>query len=91
MDFNNSEIKENTVQYNTVYSKTSPATLTEKRAMKKEEAKPLSQSEYIENLVLSTPPQHQKKTIQKSCLINPYKKKYNFFSIIKIVANQPKK
>ena len=31
-------------------------------------AKPLSQSKYIENLVLSTPPQHQKKTIQKSCL-----------------------
>ena len=39
-------------------------------------AKPLSQSKYIENRVLSTPPQHQKKTIQKKLfkIINPYKK-----------------
>ena len=28
-------------------------------------AKPLSQSKYIENLVLSTPPQHQKKKLYK--------------------------
>ena len=27
--------------------------------------KPLSQSKYIENLVLSTPPQHQKKLYKK--------------------------
>ena len=30
--------------------------------------KPLLQSKYIENVVVSTPPQHQKKTTQKSCL-----------------------
>ena len=30
--------------------------------------KPLLQSKYIENLVSSTPPQHQRQTIQKSCL-----------------------
>ena len=52
--------------------------------------KPLLQSKYIENLVLSTPPQHQKKTIQKKLfkIINPYKKKF-FFSIIK--CNQKSK
>ena len=56
-------------------------------------AKPLLQSKYIENLVLSTSPQHHKKTIQKSFvkIINPYKKIMNFFSIIKCVAKQPKK
>ena len=44
-------------------------------------AKPLSQSKYIENLVLSTPPQHQKKTIQKKSFKNnkPLQKKKNFF------------
>ena len=31
-------------------------------------AKPLSQSKYIENLVLFTPPQYQKKAIQRSSL-----------------------
>ena len=39
-------------------------------------AKPLSQSKCIENLVLSTPPQHQKKNYTKKLfkIINPYKK-----------------
>ena len=47
-------------------------------------AKPLSQSKYIENLVLSTPPQHQKKTIQKKLfeIINPCKKYTYFFNYI---------
>ena len=46
-------------------------------------AKPLSQSKYIESLVLSTPIQHQKKTIQKKLfkIINPYKKKIIFFQL----------
>ena len=45
-------------------------------------AKPLSQSKYIENLVLSTPPQHQKKIMQKKLfkIINPYKKYKYFFN-----------
>ena len=56
-------------------------------------AKPLSQSKYIENLVLSTPPQHQKKLHKKSCLKcnKPLQKNINIFTIIKSVAKQPKR